>query len=76
MLRKCIRQLSQWRQLQLDNMPASVELLLPRLLDEAAALGVELPREPYAKLMDYLIVVSMLCIKLINGCCAIISPLV
>lgn len=45
------RQVNQWRQPRPDDLPVGVELLLPRLLDEAAALGLELPREPYATLV-------------------------
>jgi hypothetical protein len=34
-----------------DDLPVAVELLLPRLLDEAAALGLALPQQPYAGLI-------------------------
>lgn len=45
------RQVGQWVQPRLDELPVGVELLLPWLLDEAAALGLELPQEPYATLV-------------------------
>ena len=45
------RQMGQWKQPLPDDLPVGVELLLPCLLDEAAALGLELPREPYATLV-------------------------
>ncbi len=45
------RQVGQWRQPRPDELPVGVELLLPWLLDEAAALGIELPREFYATLV-------------------------
>jgi len=45
------RQVGQWWQPRLDDLPIGVELLLPYLLNEAAALGWELPREPYAKIV-------------------------
>ena len=45
------RQANQWRQPLTDEVPIGVELLLPWLLDEAAALGLELPRESYARLV-------------------------
>lgn len=45
------RQVGKWRQPLPDDLPVGVELLLPWLLDEAAALGLELPREPYAALV-------------------------
>lgn len=45
------RQMDQWRQPRLDELPVGVELLLPRLLDEAAVLGLDLPREPYVTLV-------------------------
>jgi hypothetical protein len=34
-----------------SDLPAAVELLLPRLLDEAAAIGLSLSQQPYARLM-------------------------
>lgn len=34
-----------------DELPVGIELLLPRLLDEAAAAGLIIPREPYASLI-------------------------
>lgn len=45
------QQVGQWKQPQPDDLPVGVELLLPRMLNEAAALGLELPREPYATLV-------------------------
>lgn len=45
------RQVSQWRQPRPEDLPVGVELLLPRLLKEAATLGLELPQEPYATLV-------------------------
>lgn len=45
------RQVEQWRQPRLDDLPIGVELLLPKLLDQVAALGLELPRELYATLV-------------------------
>lgn len=45
------QQVDKWRQPRPDDLPVGVELLLPRLLDEAAALGLELPREPYTTLI-------------------------
>src|SRR5215510_3385767 len=45
------RQASHWAQLP-DDLPVGIELLLPRLLEEAVALGLELPMTPYAALTE------------------------
>lgn len=45
------RQVGHWMQPLPDDLPVGVELLLPWLLDEAAGLGLELLREPYATLV-------------------------
>jgi len=45
------RQVVQWTQFLPDDLPIGVELLLPCLLEQAAALGLELPRVPYEKLV-------------------------
>jgi hypothetical protein len=42
------RQADQWAGSLPDELPVGVELLLPRLLDEAAAVGIELPYELYS----------------------------
>ncbi|MBK9711832.1 MAG: hypothetical protein IPO81_10975 [Kouleothrix sp.] len=44
------RQASHWSTLS-DDIPVGVELLLPRLLDEAAELGLKVPRGQYASLI-------------------------
>lgn len=46
------RQACQWAAPLPDDIPAAVELLLPRLLDEAAAVGLELTTEPYSALLS------------------------
>lgn len=45
------RQMGQWRQPLPEDLPVGAELLLPWLLDEATVLGLELPQEPYARLV-------------------------
>jgi len=45
------RQVMQWTQSLPDELPIGVELLLPCLLEQAAALEWELPREPYGKII-------------------------
>lgn len=42
----------QWQELRHEQMPVAVELILPALLDEAIARGLELPQEPYAALRE------------------------
>jgi hypothetical protein len=42
------RQAQQWRAPLSDDIPAAVELLLPRLLEDAAATGLDLDQEPYS----------------------------
>ncbi len=46
------QRMGQWSQPLPDDLPIGVELLLPSLLDEAATLRLELPREPYATLIS------------------------
>jgi hypothetical protein len=45
------RQANRWAGPLLDDIPSAVELLLPHLLEEAAAAGLELNREPYSALI-------------------------
>lgn len=45
------RQASHWSNLS-DDLPVGIELLLPRLIEEAVALGLDLPTAPYAALME------------------------
>jgi hypothetical protein len=45
------RQAGQWGDSLPEELPVGVELLLPRLLDEAATAGLELPHAPYAGLI-------------------------
>jgi len=45
------RQMNQWEQLQPNELPVGVELLLPSLLNESVSLGLELPQEPYGTLV-------------------------
>ncbi len=45
------RQAQQWRAPLSDDIPSAVELLLPRLLEEAAAAGLDLDQEPYSDLI-------------------------
>jgi hypothetical protein len=45
------RQAPQWRAPFSDDIPSAVELLLPRLLEEAAAAGLDLDQEPYSDLI-------------------------
>jgi hypothetical protein len=45
------RQAPQWRAPLSDDIPSAVELLLPRLLEDAAAAGLNLDQEPYTDLI-------------------------
>jgi hypothetical protein len=45
------RQAQQWRAPLSDDIPSAVELLLPRLLEDAAAAGLDLDQEPYGELI-------------------------
>ena len=45
------RQAQQWRAPLSDDIPSAVELLLPRLLEDAAAAGLNLDQEPYSDLI-------------------------
>jgi hypothetical protein len=45
------RQASHWATLS-DDLPVGIELLLPRLIEEAVALGLDLPTAPYAALVE------------------------
>ena len=45
------RQAPQWRAPLSDDIPSAVELLLPRLLEDAAAAGLNLEQEPYSDLI-------------------------
>jgi hypothetical protein len=45
------RQASQWRAPLSDDIPSAVELLLPRLLEDAEAAGLNLDQEPYSDLI-------------------------
>lgn len=50
--RAFLRQIApQWEGPLPDDLPVGIELLLPRMLDDAAALGLDVPREPYAGLL-------------------------
>jgi hypothetical protein len=46
------RQAQQWRAPLSDDIPSAVELLLPRLLEDAAAIGLDLDQEPYSDLIS------------------------
>lgn len=46
------RQQAQWRAPLPEDIPIGVELVLPWLLDEAARMGIPIPREPYAALTE------------------------
>ncbi|MBV9389012.1 MAG: hypothetical protein JOZ78_21560 [Chroococcidiopsidaceae cyanobacterium CP_BM_ER_R8_30] len=46
------RQVEQWNLQLSDALPVGIELLLPWLLDEAAAVGLELPKGSYATLIE------------------------
>lgn len=46
------RHADEWRAPLPEDIPVGVELLLPRLLDNAAALGVDIRRDPYQALFD------------------------
>ncbi|MEO7908935.1 MAG: prenyltransferase/squalene oxidase repeat-containing protein [Roseiflexaceae bacterium] len=45
------RQAQQWRAPLSDDIPSAVELLLPRLLEDAAAVGLDLDQAPYSELI-------------------------
>ncbi|MBD2248112.1 prenyltransferase/squalene oxidase repeat-containing protein [Nostoc sp. FACHB-888] len=45
------QQADQWRDLYLDDLPVASELILPCLLKEADAVGLELPQQPYTALI-------------------------
>lgn len=45
------RQADQWRGPLPDDIPVGVELLLPKLLNEAVTVGLALPEQPYASLI-------------------------
>src|SRR5207244_1512245 len=45
------RQAQQWRAPLADDIPSAVELLLPRLLEDAATAGLDLDQEPYNDLI-------------------------
>lgn len=45
------REAAIWSEALPNDLPVGVELLLPRLLDEARAAGFELPMEPYSALL-------------------------
>jgi hypothetical protein len=40
-----------WRELQLDNVPAAAELTIPYLLEEAAAVNLEVPQQHYTEIV-------------------------
>lgn len=44
------RQAAQWADIPLDGLPIAVEVVLPRLLSEAQAAGLEIDMTPYARL--------------------------
>ena len=47
------RQAPQWRAPLSDDIPSAVELLLPRLLEDAAAAGLNLDQAPYSDLIAF-----------------------